>query len=357
MADPFFSELKYLGNRALDFIEVAVDAGTDVSNFEVTVYRSNGTVRSTNSLGTLVATEFGKDIYVIDDATSATFNGLGLSQAVSLSDNGTLLTNNGQPLFFSFDDAAPVTAIAGAASGLTSTQVGQAGAGESLEITDLNNPTTFSTTATPGGGTIPCFAKGVNIQTVTGLRAVETLQVGDLVQTFDHGYQPIRWVGSNIGRDKNDAPISVPSQTGTIDVSPNHRILLSGPTVELCFGDYEVLAQAKHLYPVAPHTNGQTEYYHLLFDNHEIISADGVAAESLFLGDFLSEQLEKTAIRSLRWTTGWSKQDHRWQTKAARPLLAKFEVEALKKAGSGWHIENGRALKDAPAISNLRCAA
>ena len=44
---------------------------------------------------------------------------------------------------------------------------------------------------------VVCFASGMLIETPDGSRAVETLQSGDLVVTFDHGPQPIRWVRSS----------------------------------------------------------------------------------------------------------------------------------------------------------------
>lgn len=76
MITPYFSELKYLGGPSTDFIEIAVPEGMDVSNLTVTVYNENGGVRTVNALGALVNTVAGRDVYVIDTATSATFNGL-----------------------------------------------------------------------------------------------------------------------------------------------------------------------------------------------------------------------------------------------------------------------------------------
>lgn len=44
------------------------------------------------------------------------------------------------------------------------------------------------------GATIVRFALGTLIATRSGEVAVETLVVGDLVMTLDHGLQPIQWI-------------------------------------------------------------------------------------------------------------------------------------------------------------------
>ena len=132
MPDPFFSELKYLGGASVDFIEVAVDAGTDVTDLVVTVYRENGTIRSSNDLSVLTPTTVnGKDVYLIESGDATNFSGLALREAVSLSENGTVFS------FVSFDDTAGVVSpTVGPAAGLTSTDIGMAGSGSSLETTD-----------------------------------------------------------------------------------------------------------------------------------------------------------------------------------------------------------------------------
>lgn len=138
-----------------------------------------------------------------------------------------------------------------------------------------------------------CFTPGTRIICPEGERLVEELRVGDLVMTMDHGLQPIRWIGRQtraaIGRL---APIRISEGTlgaeRDLEVSPQHRILLTGPDAELLFGESEVLVAAKHLVDgdgITIRQGGEVEYIHLLFDYHEIIWADGVQAESLFLGE------------------------------------------------------------------------
>jgi hypothetical protein len=66
-------------------------------------------------------------------------------------------------------------------------------------------------------------------------------------------------------------------------VSPQHRMLVTGPRAELLFGEHEVLVAALHLVGlkgverVAPQP---VSYIHLLFDAHEIVRADGAWSES-----------------------------------------------------------------------------
>jgi len=138
-----------------------------------------------------------------------------------------------------------------------------------------------------------CFAHGTNIMTARGDRAIETLEVGDQVITRDHGMQKIRWVGSRRMPATGDmAPIvfkkGVFNTARDLIVSPQHRMLFKGQQAELLFGTSEVLVPAKHLLGhdgVYQVVDGYVEYFHILFDRHEIIYAEGAATESYHPGD------------------------------------------------------------------------
>ena len=71
-------------------------------------------------------------------------------------------------------------------------------------------------------------------------------------------------------------------------VSPQHRILVQSPIAERMFGVSEVLAAAKHLTGIAGiELAGElrdVSYFHLLFDRHEVVFANGARMESLYLG-------------------------------------------------------------------------
>lgn len=307
MPDLFISEVKYLGGAPQDFIEIAVTKDTDVSNIQVVIYNANGTIRSTNSLGSIVSTLDGKDVYVIDLATSATFTGLGKGNAIALVDNGVVDS------FISFDDRPPVTATEGPANGMTSTQIGQAGGGESLETDD--DGASYFTQTSPNSGTIPCFTPGTYIATPIGDRPVEDLAAGDLVITRAHGLQAIRWVGH---KDISGARLYANPQIRPIQikkdalgpncpcrdtmVSPQHRVVINNDIVHIMYGSEHVLVPATALEAnekITRATVKSTTYIHLLFDHHEIIYANGIETESFHPNRMIMNGLDRAVQQEI----------------------------------------------------------
>lgn len=141
---------------------------------------------------------------------------------------------------------------------------------------------------------IICFTPGALIATPMGARPVETLRPGDLVVTRDHGLQPIRWAGSRtVAGHGRFAPIRIrkgtmPGLTRDLLVSPQHRMLFQGYRAELLFGQSEVLAAAVHLVDgraVTREEQDEVTYVHILFDQHEIIYAEGASTESFHPGE------------------------------------------------------------------------
>lgn len=135
---------------------------------------------------------------------------------------------------------------------------------------------------------VPCFAAGTLIATPRGEVAVETLRVGDIVLTADHGPQQLRRITRQMFRAADLAvrprlcPILIEK-----DVLGNHRALVVSRQHALLIPRQDVLVRAIHL---ARHAgdgfrilNGcrRIDYHHLLFDRHEIVFANGAPAESL----------------------------------------------------------------------------
>lgn len=138
------------------------------------------------------------------------------------------------------------------------------------------------------GTDLACFARGTRIETAAGFVAVEDLRDGMMIETMDHGLQPVRRVLSKVVDGRGAlAPVEIGAavlgNVRALRVSPHHRMVVSGWRAELLTGAPEVLAAAADLVDgarvrVVP--VDQVEYFHLLFDRHEIIFAEGAATES-----------------------------------------------------------------------------
>ena len=140
---------------------------------------------------------------------------------------------------------------------------------------------------------VACFTQGTLIDTPKGPKPIEALREGDLVITHDNAAQPLRWVGQRtVLAEGPFAPIRFETgaigNTRPLEVSPEHRMLVSNFAVELLFGESEVFIPAKALLngrDVMRRTGGDVTYFHLLFDAHEVVYAEGAPSESLLLTD------------------------------------------------------------------------
>ncbi len=116
-------------------------------------------------------------------------------------------------------------------------------------------------------------------------------------------------------------------------LSPQHRILVRDPLADLVFGTPEVLVAAKHLVngrTVQTVEGGSVTYVHLLFDQHEIVMANGLATESFLPGPQTVDAFEDTIVEEiaslfpdLDLETGEGYGD------AARQILKKHEARML----------------------------
>lgn len=139
-----------------------------------------------------------------------------------------------------------------------------------------------------------CFVRGTMIETDRGEVAIEALEAGDLVRTADHGFQPIRWIGSSsVPANGRRAPILFRKgsigNTRDLLLSPAHRVVLQDWQAEVLFSAGELLAPAHSLVNdstiIRQESDGNVEYFHILFDKHEIIFSEGAASESFHPGD------------------------------------------------------------------------
>lgn len=145
---------------------------------------------------------------------------------------------------------------------------------------------------------LACFVAGTLIRTPAGDQKIDELSVGDEVLTLDRGAQSVRWIGKRtlsleeLERQPDLAPVRFApgafNNRRALYVSPQHRMLATGWRPELFFGTDSVLIPAKAMVDGKSITRTEPEravtYYHLLFDQHEIVWAEGCASESFHPG-------------------------------------------------------------------------
>ncbi|MHC0053196.1 Hint domain-containing protein [Actibacterium sp. D379-3] len=148
-----------------------------------------------------------------------------------------------------------------------------------------------------------CVARGTLIETPDGPRRVECLAAGDLVNTLDDGPQVIRWIGSRRVPGRGAlAPIRIRAgalgNLRDLRVSQNHRMLITGAWAQLLFGEDQVLVAAKHLVndsTIRTEPCRAVEYYHFLFDAHQIVFAEACPTESLYPGQQALDAVSQAA--------------------------------------------------------------
>ncbi|GKY87822.1 Hint domain-containing protein [Sinisalibacter aestuarii] len=155
------------------------------------------------------------------------------------------------------------------------------------------------------------FTRGTRITMADGRQVpIEALRPGDRVLTRDSGPQAVRWTGMQTLRATGAfAPITIAAgtlnNTGTLVVSPNHRLFIYQRVDALKAGRKEILVKAGLLVngtSVTQEPGGFVDYFQVLFDKHEIIYAEGIAAESLFLDTNTRPALPEEVARRLAGT-------------------------------------------------------
>lgn len=162
-----------------------------------------------------------------------------------------------------------------------------------------------------------CFASDTVIGTPEGPKPIDQLREGSLVLTRDNGPRPVIWAGRSslsglaLRRYPHLRPIrlrrgalgSVPDEE--LRLSPEHRVLVSGPKAHALYGCDEVLVRAVDLLDfrtIAPDLalHGVV-YVHLLLEDHQILFANGLPCESFHPGLAAPEMLRqhRSALRAV----------------------------------------------------------
>ncbi|WP_341214376.1 Hint domain-containing protein [uncultured Limimaricola sp.] len=136
------------------------------------------------------------------------------------------------------------------------------------------------------------FTRGTHIALASGAQVpVERLSPGDRILTRDDGPQVLRWIGQTTLRATGRfAPVLI--REGALHnardlwLSPDHRIFVWQREDHVGAGRAELMVRVRHLIngdSVVQSDGGFAEYYQLVFDDHQIVYAEGIAAESLLV--------------------------------------------------------------------------
>jgi len=130
-----------------------------------------------------------------------------------------------------------------------------------------------------------CYRRGARIATARGDVAVEDLRVGDLVITASGGRKPVRWLGHRALDCRHHAnpravwPVRVAAgafaddrPTRDLWLSPGHSVAVAGALIPI-----RLLLNGRSIAQVE--TDG-VEYWHVELDEHDVLLAEGLPAES-----------------------------------------------------------------------------
>lgn len=207
----------------------------------------------------------------------------------------------------------------------------------------------------PGPFTV-CFCSGTRIATPTGPRRVEDLRAGDLVVTLSGATRPVRWIGHRrlnprFQRDP-EAVYPIVIRAGAIAdgipvrdlrVSPEHAIYFSGFLVPARF-----LVNGATILQESSCTS--VTYYHVELDSHDILLAEGTAAES-YLDTGNRSQFANAGVVSLH--TDFQDGQAGRESRSCFPLMTSTEARAdLWRDLSKRAVTLGFALPERPTTAD-----
>ena len=192
------------------------------------------------------------------------------------------------------------------------------------------NSVAYSALSTEG---IVCFMRGTRINVPGGTERVERIRPGDMVMTLDHGPRPVCDVQQRIvsraemlaHRGKRAFRVE-PGALGPgmpsapLYLSRQHRVVIRVDHGNEMLAPVHALARPGIVEEVIPPLGAV--FCHLQFEDHEIVTAEGAACESLYLG----EQAQK--ITDQRFRPGQK------IIRPARPILQNQAARKLAASGA-----------------------
>ncbi|WP_120499848.1 Hint domain-containing protein [Roseovarius sp. EL26] len=292
-----------LDNVQVSLSQSAVDAGSFTYDDTINggagddhIYGQEGDDQITGGLGNdYLEGGIGNDVFTSTAAGGAdTIGDFTIGQDLLNVDN--LIDASGKPI-----DASDVVITSDGEGGSVLTFPN----GESIRLVGIA-PSQLDTDEELEDIGIACFASGTCIHTNCGAVDVAQLQPGSLVHCIDPPTQeitlrPLRRVLrttvdlASLRKDPKLRPITISAGAlgnqlpqRDLRVSRQHRMMVSSKIAQRMFGTHQALLPAIRLTALPgiyiDETPQSVDYFHLLFDQHEVIFAEGAPTESLFTG-------------------------------------------------------------------------
>lgn len=165
----------------------------------------------------------------------------------------------------------------------------------------------FGVVTFEAGLILACFTKGTKIDTLLGACKIEDLKPGSMVKVrapnggSDYEYAELKRMYSrrfsieDLRAHPNLRPVRIKAGAlgnglpeNDLVVSRQHRMLVNSSAVHNMFNVQEVLVSAIRLTKMpqifVDRAVNEVEYFHLLFDDHQVVFAEGAPSESLYAG-------------------------------------------------------------------------
>lgn len=206
-----------------------------------------------------------------------------------------------------------------------------------------------------------CFTPGTLIETDRGPRPIESLHPGDLIQTLDHGLQPLRLLPSRhidakeLRQRPKLRPVRIRADSlapgipnRDLLVSPQHRILSKSLIARRLFGKDEVLVAATALtrLPGVELADDIDEitYIHLVLDEHQVVLSEGLASESFYCGPNAIQALSDEALAEMHAIFPHMTD---WEPGHMPPRIRPFALGAGRRELVRRHARQDRSLLEA----------
>ena len=196
-------------------------------------------------------------------------------------------------------------------------------------------PNSYTVSTDPSGleqVTFACYCRGTLILTDAGEIAVEDLQIGDRLVTISGAARPLRWIGRRsytarfAANNPDAAPIRISAGTlgdglprRDLHVSPLHAMYLDGVLIPA-----RQLVNGTSIVQLVP--DGVIEYFHLELDNHDVILAEGAAAES-----FVDDDSRMVFHNAAEYARLYPDADQSAAAYCAPRVVQGFALEALRR--------------------------